>query len=95
MGGWGRGEDVPWQRWTPALPKPTPARVAARSIWLWASWSSGCLTERGRYLTVARRALSEKMSLIGFAPWYAGRKMGFVGRGVRSLKGMAVHDSSA
>jgi len=55
--------------------------------------SSGSLTDLGRYFTVALRALSEKMSLMGFAPWYAGLRMGFVGRGVRSLKGMAVHDS--
>ena len=33
------------------------------------------------------------MSLIGFAPWYAGREIGFVGRGLRVWKGIAVHDS--
>ncbi len=37
-----------------------------------------------------RRACSEKISLMGLAPWYAGLLMGFVGRGVRSKYGMAV-----
>lgn len=44
-------------------------------------------------MTVDLRAFKEKMSLMGLAPWYDGLNMGFVGRGVRSLKGMAVHDS--
>lgn len=35
------------------------------------------------------------MSDMGLAPWYAGRLIGFDGRGVLSLKGMAVHDSKA
>jgi 5-carboxymethyl-2-hydroxymuconate isomerase len=26
------GYDMPWQRWTPALPKPTPAYVACPSL---------------------------------------------------------------
>lgn len=58
-----------WQRCTPALPKPTPARVAARSISDWASASSGSRAARGRYLMVERRACREKMSDIGLAPW--------------------------
>lgn len=32
---------------------------------------------------------------MGFEPWYAGRFMGFVGRGVRSVYGIAVYDSRA
>lgn len=32
---------------------------------------------------------------MGFAPWYAGRMIGFAGRGVLWLYGIAVHDSSA
>ena len=74
---------MPWQRWTPAFPNPTPARVAARSISDCASWSSGSLDARGRYLMVDLRAWREKMSDIGLAPWYEGRFMGFSGRGVR------------
>lgn len=31
---------------------------------------------------------------MGLAPWYAGRRIGFVGLGVLSLYGIAVHDSS-
>lgn len=30
------------------------------------------------------------MSLMGLAPWYAGLRIGFVGRGIRSKYGMAV-----
>src|SRR5947199_3894656 len=84
---------MPWHRCTAALPKPTPARVAARSIWLCASWSSGSRAALGKYLTVIRKASNEKTSEMGLAPWYAGLRIGFAGRGVRSLYGIAVQDS--
>lgn len=77
------------------MPNPTPASVAASIISDFASMSSGSLTALGRYLTVDFKALIEKTSLMGFAPWYAGLSMGFLGLGTRSLKGMAVHDSRA
>ena len=35
------------------------------------------------------------MSLIGLLPWYAGLRFGFSGRGVLSVKGIAVYDSRA
>lgn len=56
--------------------------------------SSGSFTARGRYLTQSFSAFIEKMSLIGLAPWYAGRKMGLVGLGTLSVYGMAVQLSS-
>jgi len=47
---------------------------------------------RGLRPNVPRR---DQMSLMGFAPWYAGRLMGLAGRGRRWLYGSAVYDSSA
>ena len=44
---------------------------------------------------VCFRACREKISEMGFAPWYAGRLSGLVGRGVREEKGIAVQDSRA
>jgi hypothetical protein len=44
----------------------------------------------GRYFTVLLKACNEKISLMGLAPWYAGRLIGFVGRGILSKYGMAV-----
>lgn len=50
-----------------------------------ASSSSLFLAIRGRYFTVVCRAHSENMSATGLLPWYAGRRIGFAGRGVRSV----------
>lgn len=41
---------MPWQRCTPALPNPTPAKVLARCIWERASTSSALKTDLGWYL---------------------------------------------
>src|SRR6266436_3371948 len=55
------------------------------SICLLASASSRSFATRGRYWTVVRRAHNENMSATGLLPWYAGRRMGFKGRGTRSV----------
>lgn len=47
------------------------------------SW--GFFDIRGRCFTVVRRAHMEKMSATGLLPWYAGRRIGLEGRGVRSV----------
>lgn len=54
---------------TPAVPKPTPANVAASSIWPLASISVGSLATLGRYLTVCFNAHIENTSEIGLDPW--------------------------
>lgn len=55
------------------------------SICLLASPSSRFFAMRGRYCTVVRSAHSENISATGLLPWYAGRRIGFEGRGVRSV----------
>lgn len=54
---------------TPAVPKPTPANVAASSICPLASMSVGSLATLGRYLTVCLSAHIEKTSEMGLDPW--------------------------
>ena len=60
---------MPCGRWTPALPKPMPAYVAARLISARASASSGWSTARGRErativitMDVSRSMLAEDVS---------------------------------
>src|SRR5256885_152252 len=88
------GYDIPCGRWTPALPNPPPAYDAASCIFSRASRSSGSSTARTKYFDTQRSASSDQMSLIGFDPWYAGRRIGRSGRG-RFWKGRAVYDSMA
>lgn len=59
--------------------------VFTYSICLRASPSSGFLAMRGRLVTVVWRAQRENMSATGLLPWYAGRRIGLEGRGVRSV----------
>lgn len=96
---------MPWHRWTPAFPKPMPAKAdaslhirksdtpapqkikhsSAYSICLRASASSGFFAIFGRFTTVVWSAQEENISATGLLPWYAGRRIGLVGRGVRSV----------
>ena len=94
---------MPWHRWTPAFPKPMPAKEDASlqqqkfryqkknkhkstySICLRASASSGFFAIFGRFTTVVWSAQEENISATGLLPWYAGRRIGLAGRGVRSV----------
>ena len=96
---------MPWHRWTPAFPKPMPAKedaslqtpeiqirqcpqikhISTYSICLRASASSGFFAIFGRFTTVVWSAQEENISATGLLPWYAGRRIGLAGRGVRSV----------
>ena len=83
------GYDIPWGRWQPALPKPTPANVAASSIWERASSSRGSWTALTMLRETISTARTAHTSLMGLEPWYEGRIEGFSGAS-RSWKGIAV-----
>lgn len=76
---------MPWHKCTPALPKPIPANEAANAIWRMASKSFKSFEILGRHFTVVCSAHIEKMSATGLLPWYAGRSLGLLGRGIRSV----------
>lgn len=60
---------MPWHRCTPALPKPIPARVAARVTAALASSSARSLTLAMKCWLSRRRACMDHTSLMGLAPW--------------------------
>lgn len=55
------------------------------SICVKASWSVWSFATRGNISIVVLKAHIEKTSAMGLLPWYAGRNMGFAGRGERSV----------
>ena len=55
------------------------------SICLRASASSGFFAIFGRFTTAVWSAQEENISATGLLPWYAGRRIGLAGRGVRSV----------
>ena len=63
------GYDMPCGSVTPADPKPTPAMVEARIMWVRASRSSGSSIARITYLEPISAALAAQMLLMGLAPW--------------------------
>ena len=72
-----------------------PAKVDAKCICDLASRSSWLYTALSKYLFKIPNACLAHTSEIGLEPWYAGRNLGFDGRGDLSLKLIAVKDSSA
>jgi hypothetical protein len=54
---------------TPALPKPTPAIVAASAMLLRASTSEPSATARRRFAPMSSIAFTHRRSASGCAPW--------------------------
>lgn len=64
---------------------PKIKQKSTYSICLRASASSGFFAIFGRFTTVVWSAQEENISATGLLPWYAGRRIGLAGRGVRSV----------
>ena len=64
---------------------PKSKHKSTYSICLRASASSGFFAIFGRFTTVVWSAQEENISATGLLPWYAGRRIGLAGRGVRSV----------